>query len=136
MVSRVYPKALTEALTGALDLTSGISALLVSNAYTFDRAHDFVNDVVANELTGAGRVSLTGNTVTDNGTNAVVFDANDIVFSTVDAAQTVEACIIYEDGATDADRALLFFLDGTNITTNGTDVSVAFSVNGIYSASY
>lgn len=136
MVSAVYPKALTEALTGNLDLTTGISAMLVSNAYTFNRLHDFVDDVVANELTGAGRVSLTGNSVTDNGTNAVVFDANDIVFPTVDAAQTVEACIIYRDGASDAARALLFYLDGTNITTNGTDVSVAFSANGIYSASY
>ncbi|MEM6435705.1 MAG: hypothetical protein AAF773_17915, partial [Cyanobacteria bacterium P01_D01_bin.115] len=59
MVSQAYTKLATEIGQGNLNWTSDtIRVLLVTDAYTYDENHDFVNDVSGSEATGATRQTL------------------------------------------------------------------------------
>ena len=139
MASKVYPKALELLNAGTLAWTSDtIRILLVSNSATYNRAHDFVNDIAANELSGGSyaRQTLGTKTSADNGTDKWVFDAGDPTFTAVAASQTVGAAIVYKFITDDASSPLLAFLDGVDISTNGGDVTVTFAATGVFHITY
>jgi hypothetical protein len=83
MANLVFPKAKQGFLDGSIDPdTATIKAALV-RGYTYNAAHDFMDDVTGS---GGGTIvatspALAGKTVTDG-----VFDANDTAFSAVAAA--------------------------------------------------
>lgn len=134
MASILYNKLYQLALTGAVDLEDDtINVLLVDNTYTADKTHDFVSDVVADELSGTGytRKTLAGKSVTlDNGNNRVTFDATDPVWTGLDAG-VIGGAVIFKQVTNDADSPLICFLDPTNLTTNGSDVTLQFNAAGI-----
>ena len=139
MASKVYPKALELLNAGTLSWTSDtIRILLVSNSATYNRTHDFVNDVVANELSGGSyaRQTLAGKTSADNGTDKWIFDATDPTFTAVAGSQTVGAAIVYKFITNDAASPVLAFLDGSDIATNGGDVTVTFAATGVFHITY
>ena len=137
MASRIYPKLYELFNAGTLSWTGDtIQALLVNASASYDRTHDFVNDVTANELSDATRITLASKTAADNGTDRWIWDAGDLTFAAQTASQTVEACIIYKFITDDASSPALVYVDGTNITTNGSNVIVTFAAGGVFDITY
>jgi hypothetical protein len=134
MASILYDKLYQLALTAGIDLEDDtINVLLVDDTYTADKTHDFVADVVADELSGTGytRKTLAGKTVTLDGVNhRVTFDATDPVWTGLDAG-TIGGAVVFKQVTNDADSPVLCFLDPTNLTTNGSDVTLQFNAAGI-----
>ena len=99
-----YPKALESFLQGGIDLSSvTVKALLVSSAYTYNSAHDNLDDVAAGRLGTSG--ALASKTFT-NGT----FDAADPDV-TVTADGTGNAVIFFVDTGTESTSKLLIYED-------------------------
>ncbi len=137
MASKVYPKALELLNAGTLTWTSDtIKIMLVDDTAAYNRAHDFVNDVVADELSGATRQTLGTKTSADNGTDKWVFDAADPTFPSVTGSQTLGAAIVYKEITDDASSPLLAFVDGTDISTTGQNVDVVFGSDGVFHIGY
>jgi len=137
MASKVYPKAIELLNAGTLLWTSDtIRVMLVNASATYNRTHAFVSSVVANELTGAARQTLSGKTSADNGTDRWLFDANDPTFTAVTTGQAVGAAIVYKFSTNDAGSPLLAFIDGADLPTNGSDVTVSLPATGVFYISY
>ena len=133
----VYPSALLALGAGTLNWdTNTIRALLVNGSASYNRTHDTVSDITANELSQATRVDLVTSAPADNGTTRIIFDATDIVFNSQTSGQTVGACIIYKFITNDAGSLLIAFVDGTNITTDGSNITVTFPADGVFGLDY
>lgn len=141
-------------MEGVFDHTTDtLKVALVSDdtAYSFDPAnHTFVNDVLdggttATEFTGSGysRQTLSNVTVTQDDTdNEGVTDADDVTFTSLDG-DTIQAIIIYKqvggDDTTPGDDPIVAVYDDDSagsladlpLTTNGGDVTLAFSSEGV-----
>lgn len=99
--------------------TDTIKAVLVdTSAYTFSQSHEFLSSVaVAARISTA--VALSGKTATGG-----ACDANDVTFASV-SGPSIEAIVIYKEGASDAASPLLAFIDtatGLPITPNTGDI--------------
>lgn len=143
-----------QVMEGSIDLTADtIKVALISDdtAYTFDQAnHSTVADILdggttAIEFQGSGysRQTLTNLAVTQDDTdNEGVFDADDVTFAGIDG-DTIQGYIIYQqvggDDTTPADDRVLAVYDDDSagsladlpLTTNGSDVTIAFDAEGI-----
>ena len=112
-MANVYNKGKFGLTTGSiLFLSDTIRAMLVTSAYTFDADHNYVSDVVANEVTNGGyvRQDLATKTITeDDSLNRVVFDCDDPVFPSLAAGDTPDALIVYKFGTSDADSELICY---------------------------
>lgn len=82
---------------------------------------------------GAGRKVLAGKTITSNTTNdRTIYDANDPTAWTLGTGDTVGGAIIGRRGTTDDTTAFpLFFLDFTDVPTNGSTFTLQFHADGI-----
>lgn len=139
MASSWYPLGKVKVLNGDTDLlTDNIKALLVSDAYAYNAAHEFVADVVASELAGtgyaggfggAGRKALAGKAVALVGALAS-FDADDLTWAGLDAG-TVGGIIVFREATSDADSPLIAFLDPADLVSNGGNVVAAWHADGI-----
>ncbi|MEM6437585.1 MAG: hypothetical protein AAF773_27575 [Cyanobacteria bacterium P01_D01_bin.115] len=138
MVSQAYAKLATEIGQGNLSWTSDtIKILLVTDAYTYDENHDFVNDVSGSEATGATRQTLASPVFTpDTANDRVVYDAADATFLAVTSAQTISGAVVYKEVTDDTDSPLIAFLDGTDLAANGSDIQVQFAATGVFYVSY
>lgn len=129
MANALYPKFKQALLTAGLDVEAdNIKVCLVdTGTYTYNAAHDFLDDV-------SGIVATSGNlaskTIVDG-----VFDAADITITGVSGA-TVEAIIIYKDSGSAATSNLIAYLDtgvtGLPLTPNGGDVTIRWNASGIF----
>lgn len=133
MANLIYPKYKEALVQGGanISLSSGnVKAILVDLAdYTYSAAHDFLDDVPV-----AARVATSPNFTTKTTTNGL-FDADDIVFSTVSGDQS-EALIIYIDTGVESTSRLVCLLDtgvtGLPVTPNGGNINVAWNASGIF----
>lgn len=134
MASRCYNKGITKISDHTIDyLGTTIKFLAINSAYSHNPDHQFVSDVVANEVAGATRQTLGGKTITQDNTNdRAVFDGNDITFPLVPAGSTVGGVIGFHDTGADATSELLVFNDVTDTPTNGGDITVQFAATGIF----
>lgn len=125
--------ALLAMAKGDLDLdTVDSRALGVSSSYTFNAAHDFLNDVT-NIITDV--IALTGETVAGiaGGAN---FDVADFTLTTVNGA--VAAIYVYDhNGGADSARKLLFWFNSATGLPTGTlsagSVAVTVAAGGLAS---
>lgn len=136
----IYKTALLNASTNvSLDLnttTNGPYCTLVdSGSYTYNAAHDFYNDVtVANgDVWPAGRIT----TPTTGGVSEGTFDGDNVVFSSVTTATSIEALIIHRQnsGANTTWRLVIFEdtgITGLPVTPNGGDITVSWNASGIF----
>jgi len=134
MANLLYPDFKERLLNKQHDLdTDGIRAILVDSAdYTFNSAHDFLDDVA-----GAGRVAVSGDlaspTIVDG-----TFDTADFTWTAV-TGDPSEAVILYNHGMSGADtgRGLIAFYDtgitGMPVTPNGGDINVTVNASGWFS---
>lgn len=141
MASKVYGNAIKAAFNKEIDWDSDtIKVMLLSAAYTPNQdSHDYLDDVVASEVTGtgytAGGAALASKTATyDAATNTVKFDAADVTW----AGSTITAryAVVYDDaGATNAQKALIAYFDfGTDKASSAGDFVVRFSADGVFTA--
>lgn len=136
---------------GAYELRNGgavsfsadtIEVILVKSTYTANK--DDTNSVYAaaeiagvsgytGGYAGAGRKVLASKTITNDTTNdRIVYDAADPSAWTLGAGDTIGGAIIGEKGAaSDATAYPLFFLDFTDVATNGSTFTLTFSADGI-----
>lgn len=137
--AKMYGNMLRLALNKEIDWDSDtIKVALVSSSYTPDQdAHDYWNDVVANEVTGtgytAGGATLANKTITYTGaTNKVALDADDASW----AASTITAryAVVYDSTpGTDATRPLLGYVDfGQNESSSNGTFTIAWNASGIF----
>ena len=130
MANAIYPKWKEAVIQAAAN--SGLNgtvkvALVDAGVYTYNAAHDFLDDlsgVIGTAQTLASKTYVNG-----------YFDAADVVFSTVTGA-SVEALVIYIDTGTPSTSRLVAYLDTgyTNlpITPNGGDITVQWDAAGIF----
>lgn len=136
MTKVVYPAALASLWKANLDVEADtIKVQLVDADYTYNAAHDFLDDVPAGARIGTAQTigSKTFGTVA-----AGVFDGADVTVPSVTAGDTVVGYVIYNDTpATDATKPLLVFVNedaaagAISIATNGGDIGVTWSASGI-----
>lgn len=128
---------------GSLDfLTDTIEVILTKSTYSPNK-DDTNSAYAAAEISGvsgytggfggAGRKVLGSKTVTNDTTNdRTVHDAADPSAWTLGVGDTVGGCIIGKKGAaSDATAVPLFFLDFTDIPTNGSTFTLQFHADGI-----
>lgn len=137
MANAAYNPFKQQMLSGGIDLPAGtVKALLVTSAYVFSAAHEFVSEL-SGILTNGRSPALATKTVTNG-----VFDADNVTLPSVNSGQTAAAIIVYLDSGSDATSRLLAFFD-TNVTglpfaTTGGDITITwddgankiFAVNG------
>ncbi len=138
MASNLYNNGLLKLLNGNINYTSdNIALLVVDNTYTFDRTDEFVSDLTG-EVSGTGyaRLSLTSKTVTLNATtNTVVFDCADVSFNAITTSNAFSGAVVYDDTGVDSTSSLIGFFDMPETTTDGSDVNVTVSANGLFQVS-
>lgn len=133
MADKVYPKY-KEALMQAdanVDLEAeDVKAVLIDAAdYTYDDAHDFLDDVPA-----GARVATSGNLAGKSVSALGVFDADDVTF-TAASGDVSEAIILYIDTGVEGTSRLVAYLDGLTglpVTPNGGDLNVQWHASGIF----
>lgn len=140
MASKTYGNLMKAAFNKEVDYdTDDIKVMLLSAAYSPNQdGHDYLDDVIANEVQGAGYTSggktLTGKSVTyDSATNTTKFDADDV--SWANSTVTARYAVVYDNsGATNAQKALLAFYDFTTdrASSNGEFV-IRWGADGLFS---
>lgn len=143
MASDVYNKGKYEILSGGVDLlTDTIKVMLVDSTYTYADTHNFISDVVADEVSGtgytggyggAGRKTLSNKQVTEDDTNnrAEFDDTADLTWSSVSIG-TVGGAILVEERTSDSDSPVVAFLDfSPDAVTNGGDLTIQWDAEGI-----
>lgn len=133
MSNVLYTRAKLKILQAGINFTvDDIRAILVDTSlYTFNRdTHEFLSDVAGGARVGSP-IALGSKSLTLI-TNAVEFDAADVIFPTVTGA-TVEAVVLYKHNASDAAAALIAYIDtatGLPATPAGTNITVSWP-NGV-----
>lgn len=120
MANKLYPLG-AQKILGAVNLsTDTIKAALLSDAYTYSAAHEFLSDVSANVIGTA--VTLTSKSITGG-----VFDAADVVFTLVAPGANVKFVVLYVDTGVAGTSSLLYLVDtatGLTMATNGGDITI------------
>lgn len=127
MANILYPKGAEAILNGDIDWNSDTIkvALIDTGTYTYNSAHDFLNDISG--VVGTAQ-TLASVTITNG-----VLDAADVTFTAVSGA-SVEALIVYKDTGSSSTSPLLLYIDtatGLPVTPNGGDITIAWNASGI-----
>lgn len=123
MANTYYPKGAEKMLTAAINYSSDtIKVGIVSDAYTYSTAHEFLSD--------AGILVGTAQTLASKSITGGVFDAADPAFGAIAPGSTAKALIMWKDTGNPATSPLLAYLDqltGFPFATNGGAVTVPWS---------
>lgn len=128
MASAIYPLFKQYLLGGGglnLDTADMRVILIDSGDYTYNAAHDFLDDVAA-----AGRELVTA-TLQNTTIASGVFDADDITTAGGIAA-TVEALILYYHSGVEGTSRLICYIDGLSIPITANDITIRWNVAGIF----
>jgi len=138
MPSKLYGQFLSQALNKEIDWdTDTIKVALLTNAYTPDQdAHNYLDDVVASEVSGTG-YTAGGNTLANktnsynSGTNVITLDADDTTWSS--STITARYAVIYDaTPATNATRPLIGFVDfGSDQSSSNGNFTITWDATGI-----
>lgn len=120
MAAKLYGSFLMKALNKEIDYdTDTIKVMLLTSAYTPNQdTHDYLDDVVANEVTGtgytAGGATLSNKALTyDSATNVVILDADDVTWAS--STITARYAVLYDASpGTNATRPLIGYVDFTS----------------------
>lgn len=132
MANAIYPlyKQALLAADANVDLAAADpvkAALVDTGTYTYNAAHDFLDDLTG--VVGTAQ-TITTPTVT-NGT----LDGDNVTFTAVSGA-TVEALVIYIDTGVSTTSRLVAYIDtdqtGLPVTPNGGDITITWNASGIF----
>lgn len=140
MASGWYNVGKSGVLGGSIDLESDtIKYMLVDDTYIFDDAHDFVDDISGDEVSGtgytggfggAGRKTLASkSTATDQANNRGEFSADPVTWTGLDVG-TVRAAIAIKEVTNDADSIPIYYLDLSDTVSTGGDFTVTADAQG------
>lgn len=138
MASKAYGQFIGKALNKEIDWDSdSIKVMLVSSAYTPNQdTHDYLDDVVGNEVTGtgytAGGQALASKTLTyDASTNVIVLDAADVTWAS--STITARYAVIYDDTpAGNSAKPLIAYLDMvSDQSSNNGNFVIQWDASGI-----
>lgn len=138
MASKLYGNFLRAALNKEIDWDSDdIRVALLTATYVPNQdAHDYLEDVVGNEVTGtgytAGGVALTTRTaVYDAASNVLVLDADDV--SWANSTITARYAVIYDNTpATNATKPLIGYVDfGSDQSSTNGAFNITWDATGI-----
>lgn len=124
MANKLYPKTKKQLLLAGIDLSAvSVRAILVDTAaYTYDDAHDFLDDIPAGARIAVSG-NLTGKSFGDDGS----FDSDDPVFTGVSGA-SIEAIVLYVHTGTESTSRLIMHqdtgVDGLPLSPDGSDVQI------------
>jgi hypothetical protein len=131
MANAIYPKykeALLDASSNS-DLNDGTvkAALVDTGTYTYNAAHDFLDD-----LSGVvGTAQTIANTTVTSG----LFDGDNVTYTAV-TGNTAEAIVIYIDTGVAGTSRLVAYIDtsvtGLPVTPNGGDITITWNASGIF----
>ena len=132
MANAVYPKAKEGFLDGSIDLDTASIKVALVRGYTYNTAHDFVDDV-----TGAGgTLHATSSALSSKSVTNGVFDAADITFTTPASNANDHALLIFQssavgggsDVAAGSQRLIAWIDTGTGIPIKpaGGDITVVW----------
>lgn len=138
MPSKLYGQFLSQALNKEIDWdTDTIKVALLTNSYTPDQdAHNYLDDVIANEVTGTG-YTQGGNTLANktnsynSATNVIVLDADDTTWSS--STITARYAVVYDASpATNATRPLIGYVDfGSDQSSSNGNFTITWDATGI-----
>ena len=138
MASKLYGQFLSQALNKEIDWdTDTIKVALLSNAYTPDQdAHNYLDDVIANEVAGTG-YTAGGNTLANktnsynSATNVITLDADDTTWSS--STITARYAVVYDaTPATDATKPLIGYVDfGSDQSSSNGNFTITWDATGI-----
>jgi hypothetical protein len=138
MPSKLYGQFLSQALNKEIDWdTDTIKVALLTNSYTPDQdAHNYLDDVVANEVSGTG-YTAGGNTLANktnaynSATNVIVLDADDTTWSS--STITARYAVVYDaTPATNATRPLIGYVDfGSDQSSSNGNFTITWDATGI-----
>ena len=138
MPSKLYGQFLSQALNKEIDWdTDTIKVALLTNSYTPDQdAHNYYDDVVANEVTGTG-YTAGGNTLANktnsynSSTNVITLDADDTTWSS--STITARYAVVYDaTPATNATRPLIGYVDfGSDQSSSNGNFTITWDATGI-----
>ena len=135
MASNLYNPGLEKLLDGTISFESDtINVLLVDASHTFDKTHEFVSDIVANEASGTGyaRKTLANAAIAlDAANDRVEFDADNPSYTALNAG-TIAAAIVFKNVTNDADSPLIAQIDFADLVTNGSDVELQINSEGLF----
>jgi hypothetical protein len=103
MANVLYDAGREGILDTTIDMTGDVRVCLVASAYTFSAAHNFMDDIGANDN---GRSAALGSKTYAAG----VFDAADTTI-TATAAVACEALVIFQHTGNDATARLIAYID-------------------------
>lgn len=103
------------------------------SSYSYNPDSDNMSDISASEAAGATRATLANDAwAVDDTNNRVYYDADNITFSAVTTGQTVAGVAIHYASGVDGTSTLICYNEFTGtIATNGGDITVTFSADGI-----
>ena len=134
MASGWYNSGARDVADRTIDLAADtIKAILVTSSYTPNKDHDFVDDVVANELSGtgytggfagSGRKTIASKAFSTDTTNdRVEFTFGAVTWTAINAGSP-KYLILVKEITNDAASRLIAYLDLGTVTTNGGDLTV------------
>lgn len=130
MANKLYPKTKKQLLLAGIDLSAvDVRAMLIDvGAYTYDDAHDFLDDVPA-----GARISVSGNLLNKSFGDDGSFDSDDPIFTAVTGA-SIEAIVLYVHTGTEDTSHLIMYQDtditGLPLTPDGSDVQITVDAMG------
>jgi hypothetical protein len=139
MPSKLYGQFLSQALNKEVDWdTDTIKVALLTNAYTPDQdAHNYLDDVITHEVTGATGYTAGGNTLANktntynSSTNVIVLDADDTTWSS--STITARYAVVYDaTPSTNATRPLIGYVDfGSDQSSSNGNFTITWDATGI-----
>ena len=130
MANKLYPKTKKQFLQASIDLAAvNVRAILIdTGAYTYDDAHDFLDDI-----TSGARIAVSGNLTNKAFGDDGSFDSDDPTFTAVSGA-SIEAILLYVHTGTDSTSRLIMYQDtgvtGLPLTPDGSDVQITVDAGG------
>jgi hypothetical protein len=134
---KIYTKALASAFNGEIDYDTDTIKVALCSAIGTQDASDYFDDVTeisaGNGYTASG-ITLTTKSVTP-GTAAVVFDADDVVWTASGGSIAAAYAVIYKSTGTAGTSPLISYVDfgGTQTATDGNTFTISWDgTNGVF----
>lgn len=128
MTNAIYPKGREGFAGGDVAWDSDtIKLVAVDSGYTYDAAHDFLDDV------GAGARVATSSAFTTKSITDGVLDADDVTLAALPGGDTITGIVVFQDTGVEGTSRLLLFFDtkadttAISVATNGGDVVITWS---------
>ena len=133
MANLIVPTAKQYILEGSLDWVNDTIKVALFNSYTYDATDETIADAVAG---GGANIIESDALATKTNVNGVCKADNIVITNVPDTSGNVTQIVIFKDGATDADKVILIYIDegyGLPMTPVNEDVSVFWDLtNGVF----